>query len=306
MQDDVRRLYGIVILADRDCLSVICRGPLRAGARRILNAQLFSASIWACSPIACYCNHAVRQCGVLDVIEDPKFQVRPLYLQVRDAVLERIKTGKLKPGGLLPSEMDLHRELRVSLGTLRKALGVLETEQLIVREPGRGTFVRSRQAGRTLDRFNPMRGADGAPLRGETKTGKAKVGNPKGWERAALRLDASDQVLRFERIRFHHEHPFAYELVCLPERRFAGLEQRSSIPDEFEELAQIWGVLVARAEGKIRATPAPPAAITALALVDHAAVLSLERLAFDTDDQPIEAMTAYFNLKDEYCKLEMR
>lgn len=36
---------------------------------------------------------------------------------VRDAVLERIRSGK--PGVLLPSEMDLHRELNVSLGTLR-------------------------------------------------------------------------------------------------------------------------------------------------------------------------------------------
>lgn len=244
--------------------------------------------------------------GKLDVIEDQKFQVRPLYLQVRDAVLERIKTGKLKPGGLLPSEMDLHRELGVSLGTLRKAMGVLENEQLIVREPGRGTFVRSRQAGRELDRFNPIRGADGAPFRGEAKTGKAKVGSPKGWERTALKLDASEQVVRFERVRFHEGRPFAYELVCLPERRFPGLGQRSTIPDDFEELAQMWRVLVARAEGKVRATSAPPAVVTALALADQAVVLSLERLAFDTDDRPVEAMTAYFNLRDEYCKLEIR
>jgi len=41
--------------------------------------------------------------------------------------------------------MDLPRELNVSLGTLKKALGVLEAEQLIVRELGRGTFVRSRR-----------------------------------------------------------------------------------------------------------------------------------------------------------------
>jgi GntR family transcriptional regulator len=93
------------------------------------------------------------------VTEHAKFQVRPLYLQVRDAVLERIRSGKLRPGGLLPRELDLHRELHVSLGTLRKALGVLETGQLIVREPGRGTFVRSRQTGRGLERLIRCEGA---------------------------------------------------------------------------------------------------------------------------------------------------
>jgi GntR family transcriptional regulator len=239
------------------------------------------------------------------VIADRKFQTRPLYLQVRDAVLERIKSGQLKQGGLLPSEMDLHRELGVSLGTMRKALGVLEAERLIVREPGRGTFVRGRE-GSALDRFNPIRGADGAPLRGEVKTGKTRLTHPKAWERAALKLGTSDQVVRFERVRSHDGRPFAYELICIPERRFPGLSSRSSIPDDFEELAEIWGALVARAEAKVRAGAAPPAAATALSLTDESVVLSFERLAYDTDDLPIEIMTAYFRAGDEYCKFDMR
>lgn len=238
--------------------------------------------------------------------EDAKFQVRPLYLQVRDAVLERIRSGQLRPGGLLPSEMDLHRELGVSLGTLRKALGVLETEQLIVREPGRGTFVRSRQTGRALERFNPIRDGNGTPLRGRIKAGRAKVGTPKSWERAILKLNPADQVVRFERVRFSGERPFAYELVSLPERRFPALAASSAPPDDLEELAQSAGIIVARAEGKVRAVRAPPAAATALSLADATVVLCLERLAFDTDDRPIETMTAYYDLENEYCRLEMR
>jgi len=237
------------------------------------------------------------------VNEEAKFQVRPLYLQVRDAVLERIRSGKLRPGGLLPSEMDLHRELGVSLGTLRKALGVLETEQLIVREPGRGTFVRSHQA---AERFNPIRGLDGTPLRGRVKTGRAKLAAPKSAERAALRLEAAEQVVRFERVRFHEERPFAFEMVCLPQRRFPELATRATIPDNLEELAQDCGILLARAEGKVRALATPQGAAAALSLAVGTVVLCLERLAFDTDDQPIEAMTAYYDLKNEYCKLEMR
>jgi len=240
------------------------------------------------------------------VSEDPKFQIRPLYLQVRDAVLERIKTGRLKPGGLLPSEMDLHRELGVSLGTLRKALGVLESEQLIVREPGRGTFVRSHQVGRNVDRFNPVRGADGNPLHGEVKTGKPKLAPPRGAERAALKLAPGDQVVRFERIRLHEERAFAYEIVCLPDRRFPGLAQQGTIASELEELAQAAGVLVARAEGKLRTVPAPPAAAAALSLPSKTVVLSLERIAFDTDDEPIELLLAYLDLRDGYCRLDIR
>jgi GntR family transcriptional regulator len=240
------------------------------------------------------------------VNEGSKFQARPLYLQVRDAVLERIKSGQLRPGGLLPSEMDLHRELGVSLGTLRKALGVLELDQLIVREPGRGTFVRSRQSGRASERFNPIRSEDGAPLREQIKTGTAKLGSAKASERVNLKLDEKDQVVRFERLRSHEGRPYAYELVCLAQRRFPNIASRSTVPDDLEELAQGSGVLVARAVGKLRAVPVPPAAARALSLADGTVVLSLERLTFDTEDQPVEMMTAYYNLKNEYCKLEMR
>jgi GntR family transcriptional regulator len=240
------------------------------------------------------------------VRDNTKFQVRPLYLQVRDALLERIKDGSWKPGANLPSEIDLYRELGVGLGTLRKALGVLESEQLIIREPGRGTFVRDHRAGRTPSRFNPIRGADGMPVRGELRHRKVKLATPTGPERAALGLGAGDQIVRIQRTRFHEDRPIAYEQLCLPDHRFPGLAGREEFPDELEELAQEWGVLVARAEAKVTVKPAPSAAAAALSVADRAPVLSLDRLAFDTDDRPIEAMTAYLNLQDEYCRLEMR
>ena len=34
--------------------------------------------------------------------------------------------------------------------------------------------------------------------------------------------------------------------------------------------------------------------------------LCLERTAFDTDDKPVEVMTAYYDLKNEYCGLVLR
>ena len=235
-----------------------------------------------------------------------RFQVRPLYLQVRDALLERIKDGRWKPGANLPSEIDLYRQLGVSLGTLRKALGILESEQLIVREPGRGTFVRNPQADRALARFNPIRGADGAPLRGQVRSRKVKLAQPTPAERTALRLKPGEQVVRIQRIRVHDERPFAYEQTSLSERRFPGLADEADFPNELEELVQDRGIILARAEAKVRVAPAPPAAAQALSVAERAPMLSVERLAFDTDQEPIEVMTAFYDLRDEYCRIELR
>lgn len=240
------------------------------------------------------------------VNESSKLRARPLYLLVRDALLDRIKKGELRPGGTLPSEIDLYRELGVSLGTLRKALGVLEAEKLIVREPGRGTFVNSYRQGVSASRFNPIRTGDGSPVLGVVKTGKAKTGLPKDGERAALGLGTDERVTRFHRVRFIGERPFSFEQICLPNRRYPGLAQRADIPGGLEEMAQAWGLLPARAEAKVRMAAAPPAAASALSLRRGAVVMMLERLAFDTDDKPIEMMTAYFDLRDEFCKLDLR
>ena len=91
-----------------------------------------------------------------------------------------------------------------------------------------------------------------------------------------------------------------------PGSAFPGLAVKAEIADELEELAQDWGVILARAEAKVRVTPASPTAALALSLADHTPVLAVERLAFDTDHEPIEAMLAYYDLRQEYCRLEMR
>jgi GntR family transcriptional regulator len=240
------------------------------------------------------------------VQSDIKFQVRPLYLQVRDALLERIKDGRWKPGGNLPSEIELYRQLGVSLGTLRKALSVLESEQIIVREPGRGTFVKDHHAGHALGRFNPIRGVDGAPLRGQVRSRKIRLVVPTPAERAALRLQPGDQVVRIQRLRVHEGRPFAYEQASVSDRRFPGLAGQAEIPDELEDLAQDRGVILARAETKVKLAPASPAAAQALALAERTPLLALERVAFDADHEPVEAMTAYYDLREEYCRLDMR
>lgn len=53
----------------------------------------------------------------------------------------RIKSGKYPAQSRLPPERELAQELGVSRGTLRKALDIIESEGLIWRHIGKGTFV---------------------------------------------------------------------------------------------------------------------------------------------------------------------
>ena len=65
----------------------------------------------------------------------------PIYKQLRDLLLGEIASGELHPGDRIYTESKLANRFQVSRTTIRRALGGLEREGLIVRFPGKGTFI---------------------------------------------------------------------------------------------------------------------------------------------------------------------
>ncbi|HEX7588291.1 MAG TPA: GntR family transcriptional regulator, partial [Anaerolineae bacterium] len=65
----------------------------------------------------------------------------PLYSQIAERLTDRIKAGKLAIGSRLPPERELSQALGVNRMTLRQALHMLETQGLLVRRQGDGTYV---------------------------------------------------------------------------------------------------------------------------------------------------------------------
>ncbi|MFA9478090.1 GntR family transcriptional regulator [Phycisphaerales bacterium AB-hyl4] len=66
------------------------------------------------------------------------------YKRVADSLAREISEGRYAVGDQLPVEKALEDRFNVSRIVVRQAMGLLEQEQIIRREPGRGTFVMSR------------------------------------------------------------------------------------------------------------------------------------------------------------------
>ena len=64
----------------------------------------------------------------------------PLYARVKEAIVERIASGQIGPGGRLPSEHELMAEFGVSRMTAHRALRELSAAGLVARVQGRGSF----------------------------------------------------------------------------------------------------------------------------------------------------------------------
>jgi DNA-binding GntR family transcriptional regulator len=84
----------------------------------------------------------------------------PKYQRIADELRREIKTGALAPGDRLPAESALTTRFRVSLPTLRQAIGVLRSEGLVEARHGIGTFVKdqTRLQRRSRRRYGRARG----------------------------------------------------------------------------------------------------------------------------------------------------
>jgi DNA-binding GntR family transcriptional regulator len=68
---------------------------------------------------------------------------RPAYIQIADDLRAAIRSGKIPPGGQLPSTAELTERYQVARMTVRSALRLLRDEGLVVARQGSGVFVRS-------------------------------------------------------------------------------------------------------------------------------------------------------------------
>lgn len=64
-----------------------------------------------------------------------------LYEKIYNDIVEGIRTKKYLPGSRLPSEKELSEQYKVSRITSKKALEMLSEQNLILRMPGKGSFV---------------------------------------------------------------------------------------------------------------------------------------------------------------------
>lgn len=85
----------------------------------------------------------------------------PLYQQIQAVLLARVVSGEWAPGTFIPSESALAKEYAVSVGTLRKSLDALASDQVVIRHHGKGTVVATHDTDRSLFQFFHLVRLDG-------------------------------------------------------------------------------------------------------------------------------------------------
>jgi GntR family transcriptional regulator len=238
------------------------------------------------------------------MVADQKFSMRPLYMQVRDLVLERITSGTWKPGAMLPAEVDLARELGISSGTVRKALDALEAEHVVSRRQGKGTFVNDSSTQALAGRYDNIRNRDGHRVAGRPRGGEVASGPANLDERERLQLADGEEVVRIRRVQLHGDRPFMHEEVVLPARYFPQLAQRKQVLQRVADLAQEFGLVLGRGTESVSVSAASEAAAGGLGVAKGTPVLQLDRVVWAIDGRPVEWRVASCHLQDERYVIE--
>ncbi len=71
------------------------------------------------------------------------YDLLPVYMRVTEDLRSKLGTPGFEFGSYLPGEYEIATQYNLSRGTIRRALGILEAEGLLSRQPGRGTLILS-------------------------------------------------------------------------------------------------------------------------------------------------------------------
>lgn len=232
---------------------------------------------------------------------------RPLYLQVRDALLENITNGTWKPETAIPNEQELAREMGVSAGTMRKALDLLEAEHLVTRRQGRGTFINDQASEQLVARFSNLRALNGKRVLGRQEEAAVVAAKASVEECARLLLNEDALVYRIHRTRSHLGRTCIVENVSLPANRFPGLVEAPDPTKELTALASDHGVVLGEAEERVAPIVPSQDIARSLGIAASQPVLLLDRVVNALGSGiPVEWRKAYCRWDDGHYVADIR
>lgn len=173
----------------------------------------------------------------------------PLYSQLVSIVKRNISAGTLSTGDLLPSEAELCKTFDISRSTVRQAIGALESEGLVVRKQGRGTFVAEPKVRRKTEMvYSFTSEMSSMGLTPSSTLIDFDVIDPTPDIVKVLELSGTDtKVYRFTRIRNVNGEPLTLETSFYPQYIYPKLTRELLQTHSFYSLLYEVGVIPANA-----------------------------------------------------------
>jgi len=231
----------------------------------------------------------------------------PRHEQVSTWLRERIESGRYGVDDQLPSESRLVDRFGVSRITVRRALQTLESEGLIYRRQGLGSFVRDQKLRQGLVRLTDFaEDMEAAGLRAESRVESRELEPASGRVATALGVEDGAVVLRLDRVRLGDGEPIAYDRTWLP-LFYAQLLDGRDLSREtiYQVMERDLGITMERGSFRFEAVNAPAEIGQALGIPWGRALLLVERVTFTEGDRCVYFQQRFYRSDRVAYELDM-
>ena len=212
----------------------------------------------------------------------------PRYRTIEQSLRERI--AALRPGDGLPSDADLCAEFGVSRMTARSAMHRLAEEGLLVRLPGRGSYVAEPPSHRRADRL--MSFSSEMTRRGRVPS-SIIVGREirPAWRSAAtdLQVREGEPIVFLRRVRCADGEPVALETALLIGTTSPAVMAADLRRDSLHAVLTTAGYVLRRGTALVTAAPASKEDARLLGVTRGDPMLVERRIILDPHGRPVEA-----------------
>lgn len=220
----------------------------------------------------------------------------PFYHQLKQRIVEQISLNGLQPGDRVPGDHELCRTYEVSRTVVRQALSELETEGVLERVKGRGTFVSQPTTAESLVQsltglFEDV-AARGGHLRSDVR--RLEVEPADDATARALEIEPGAPVVVIDRLRFVDDEPWVLTVTHIPAQLVPGLVHHDLREESlYAVMENEFGVRLVRGRRSVEAAVASPQLAQALGIAKGAPMLVLRSVSTGIDERPVEAFVAF-------------
>ncbi|MDB4865796.1 MAG: putative GntR family transcriptional regulator [Cohnella sp.] len=219
-----------------------------------------------------------------------------LYKQVKDKLLDAIRSGTYQIGDQLPTEQEFCELYNVSRTTVRLALQQLDMEGRIKKIQGKGTFVVKGKiphyTSASISSFPEQMQLLGR--RAERKVLEATVIPAAPPIDDLLTIPPVSPVTKLARLRIADDEPIAYEVSYIPWHVAPGLASDDCTGSLFKLLREKYGVRIVRSVEALEPVIVNPEIAELLKIETGTPAFLMKTVSYNDNETPVEYSTSYF------------
>lgn len=220
----------------------------------------------------------------------------PRHSQISQWLRSQIEEGVFEPEEKLPSENELAKKFDVSRVTIRRALQSLESDEVIYRCQGLGSFVSDKRTPHNLVRltdFNEDMAKAG--LKASSRVHEFRVIDAPSWLLAPLQIEKGTKVMQIDRLRLGNGDPVAFDSTWLPILYGQLLsEEKLRKATIYKILEEEYDIEVIRGTYRFSADIADDQLSKELKIENGAPLLVIERSTFTMGNKPVYFQRRYY------------